>query len=122
MIIAVDFDGILCDNKFPEIGEPHYNAISLVQRLIDAGYEVILWTCRVEDELKAAIEWCEHYGLHFCAINENAPSNREQFASIYNTAPRKIFANYYIDDHNIEYVDIDTTLEMIKERFFDEQR
>lgn len=99
MIIAVDFDGILCDNQFPAIGPPRLSVISAVQEMIDLGHEVILWTSRVETALADAVKWCESYGLHFCAVNDNAPSNLKT----YGTNSRKIYADIYIDDHNIGY-------------------
>ena len=104
MIIAVDFDGILCTNDFPNIGYPNYKVISLIRQLIDAGHEVILWTSRAGKELSAAIEWCEDYGLHFTEVNENAPSNRDQYSAKYPEGTRKVYADIYIDDHNLEYV------------------
>ena len=104
MIIAVDFDGVLCKNEFPEIGPPNYEVISLVRQLIDAGHEVILWTTRNGNELSNALEWCHNRGLHFCSINEPAPSNHEEYKDKYPTPSRKIFADIYIDDHNIEFV------------------
>ena len=104
MIIAVDFDGILCKNKFPEIGEPNYDIISYTRQLIDQGHEVVLWTTRNGDELEAAVEWCGDYGLHFCNVNGPAPSNAEQYKDKYPTESRKIYADIYIDDHNIEFV------------------
>lgn len=100
MIIAVDFDGILCEDKFPEIGEPNYEMIHLVRQLMDQGHEVILWTSRVEDRLQEAVDWCEDRGLHFTVVNEGAPSNLGK----YPTNPRKIYANIYIDDHNPEFM------------------
>lgn len=103
MIIAVDFDGILCENKFPEIGKPNYDMISLIRQLIDDGHEVILWTSRADEELNKAVRWCCDYGLRFCAVNENAPSNIEQYASKYPRGTRKVYADIYIDDHNLMY-------------------
>lgn len=103
MIIAVDFDGILCENVFPDIGRPNYEIIMRIRQLIDQGQEVILWTSRVDKELQRAIEWCNDYGLHFCAVNENAPSNIEQYKTRYPNGTRKVYADFYIDDHNIEY-------------------
>lgn len=47
---AVDFDGTLCENAYPEIGAPN---LSLIDKLISRrrlGAKVILWTCR-EGEL-----------------------------------------------------------------------
>lgn len=104
MIIAVDFDGILCENEFPEIGAPKYEIISLVRQLIDNGHEVILWTTRNGEELVAAVDWCGSYGLHFNNVNGPATSNREEYRDRYPTESRKIYADIYIDDHNLEYV------------------
>ena len=103
MIIAVDFDGILCDNAFPDIGVPHYETISQIRHLIDLGAEVVLWTSRTSMELVAAVQWCNDRGLHFAAVNENAPSNLEKYRAKYPNGTRKVYADYYVDDHNIEF-------------------
>lgn len=107
MIIAVDFDGILCENKFPHIGPPNYRVITLIRQLIDKGHEVILWTSRADNELIKAVDWCDSYGLHFTAINKNAPSNKAKYASQYPNGTRKIYADIYIDDHNLGYSEED---------------
>jgi hypothetical protein len=104
LIIAVDFDGILCENKFPSIGKANYEVISLIRQLIDMGHEVILWTSRTDDRLVEAVTWCEDYGLRFCAVNENAPSNIAKYKSVYPSGTRKVYADIYIDDHNLEFV------------------
>lgn len=96
IIVAVDFDGILCKDKFPEIGEPNYGMISFVRRLQDSGIETILWTSRVDDRLAEAIAWCEDRGLHFTSVNDNTPSDKEQ----YGTNPRKVYADIYMDDRS----------------------
>lgn len=94
IIVAVDFDGILCEDKFPEIGKPNYDMVLFVRRLQDSGIETILWTSRIDDRLAEAIVWCEDRGLHFTSINDNTPNNKEQ----YGTNPRKVYADIYIDD------------------------
>lgn len=103
MIIAVDFDGVLCEDRFPEIGAPDYEAVSLVRQLIDAGHEVVLWTCRTGDRLTEAVEWCEDRGLRFCAVNENAPSNRRRYESEYPVPSPKVYADVYVEDHDLLY-------------------
>lgn len=105
MIIAVDFDGVLCESRFPAIGEAKDRVIAAVKGAIDAGHEVILWTSRVEAELEAAVSWCTDHGLNFSAVNDAAPSNLAAYAGVYKTAPRKIYADYYIDDHGVDYTD-----------------
>ena len=103
MIVAVDFDGVLCENEFPKIGPPNYDIISLVRQLIDKGNEVVLWTTRNGDELTAAVDWCGDRGLHFCNVNGPAPSNEREFKDTYPTQSRKIYADIYIDDHSLHY-------------------
>lgn len=101
MIVAVDFDGVLCDDRFPEIGQPNTENITVVKRMIEAGFEVILWTCRCDNELTKAVEWCKEWGLNFCAVNENAPSNIAKYKDMYPNGTRKVYADVYIDDHNL---------------------
>lgn len=103
MIVAVDFDGVLCRDKFPEIGAPNYGVVSLVREIIDAGHEVVLWTCRADDRLTEAVEWCHDRGLHFCAVNDNAPSNKVKYEKEYPNGTRKVFADVYMDDKSAEF-------------------
>ena len=106
MIVAIDFDGILCANRFPEIGEPNFDVIAKVRELMDCGAEVILWTSRVERPLREALRWCEDYGLHFTLVNKAAPSNTTAYSGIFSDEPRKVYADMYIDDHNAEFLSL----------------
>lgn len=98
-IIAVDFDGTLCENKYPEIGEPKNNMLDYVKVRREYGDKIILWTCRVGEMLENAVKWCAERGLEFDAVNENLPEVIESFGG----DTRKIFANEYIDDRNYLY-------------------
>ena len=44
--------------------------------------------------LTRAVEFCRCYGLEFDAVNDNT----EELKRAYGTNPRKIGADYYIDD------------------------
>lgn len=80
-IYAVDFDGTLCESKWPGIGTPNKKLIQhLVQRRTE-GAKVILWTCRVEEHLKEAVDWCSKFGLEFDAVNDNLPENVEKYGN-----------------------------------------
>lgn len=96
-IIAVDFDGTLCENNWPEIGAPNEELIWHLRKRQAEGDQLILWTCRVDDMLRKAVEWCYDQGLIFNAVNENLSEIIENFGS----DTRKIFANEYIDDRNV---------------------
>ena len=93
-IIAVDFDGTLCENKYPAFGAPRKDVINRLLKEQQAGARVILWTCRRGEDLAAAIYWSLEQGLVFDAINENLKETVEYFGS----DSRKIFADEYWDD------------------------
>lgn len=95
-IIAVDFDGTLCENKWPEIGEANKEMITYLKDRQENGDKLILWTCRVDDMLKNAVDWSAEHGLIFDSVNENLP----EIVASFGTDTRKIFANEYIDDRN----------------------
>lgn len=93
-IIAVDFDGTLCESKWPEIGAPKWNTIQTLIAAQAAGARLILWTNRVGARLREAIEWCRNRELEFDAVNENLPEVKAAFT----TDCRKVYADIYLDD------------------------
>lgn len=99
MIYAIDFDGTLCENKFPDIGKPNKKLIQFLIKERKNGHELILYTMREGDTLCDALAWCNKYGLYFDAINDNI----ERMKQFYGNNPRKVFANVYVDDHNAKH-------------------
>lgn len=102
-IVAVDFDGTLCENAFPEIGEPKQDMIKAVKEYQSCGWKTILWTCRNHDALIAALDWCNEHGLEFDAVNTNLPEVQKMFGG----DTRKVFADIYIDDKNVLLKEVD---------------
>ena len=102
-IVAVDFDGTLCENAFPEIGAPKQEIIDTIKEYRSFGWKIILWTCRNKEHLTKAVEWCNQQGLVFDSINENLPEVEEVFGGY----TRKIFADVYIDDKNVLLKEVD---------------
>lgn len=105
-IIAVDFDGTLCENKYPEIGKPITPVIESLLEEQKNGAKIILWTCRCDDDLNSSVEWCIEQGIVFDAVNDHLPEMKEKFHN--NT--RKVFATEYWDDKAVNIISI------IKER------
>lgn len=99
MIYAVDFDGTLCEHKFPLIGEPNIDFIEILRNYQNRHPQdkFILWTCRRDVYLDDAKNWCKKQGLKFDAFNENLPEIIEEMGG----DTRKIFADAYIDDKNL---------------------
>jgi hypothetical protein len=107
LVIAVDFDGTLCEYAFPSIGkqtEQQKNLLDLLIKLKEKGHYLILWTNRGDNEklkcLTEAIEWCKQQGLEFDQINKNNPERESKKLS--GPSP-KILADYYIDDKALEF-------------------
>lgn len=94
-VIAVDFDGTLCENKYPNIGAPNSKVIEYLKTQRKPGdVRLVLWTCRAGRLLMDAIYWCKERGLEFDAVNENLKEVIEEFGG----DTRKVFAHEYIDD------------------------
>lgn len=99
-IIAVDFDGTLdVKDVFPDFSKPNMWLINLLKCMKrDENAELILWTCREDDVLDDAINWCHDFGLTFDAINANVP----EIVRRYGKNGRKPAADIYIDEKSIQ--------------------
>lgn len=98
MIIAVDFDGTLVEDKYPKIGPERPFATETLRMLIRDKHRLILWTVREGIYLEEAVEWCKQRGVEFYAVNKDYP---EEDKGKNNHFSRKIKADYFIDDRNI---------------------
>lgn len=116
MIIAIDFDGVLVEDKFPKIGKPNWDIVSAVWRLGFTNHELVLWTSRVGDRLNEALLWCMEHDLKFACVNNNTPSNLAE----HGTNPRKVFADVYIDDRACGY-DRVKALDFLNDIFLEEE-
>lgn len=99
-VIAVDFDGTLCKQAWPEIGEENEILIEHLKEQQAAGARLILWTNREGDLLEEAVEWCKARGLTFDTVNANLP----ELIDLYKNDCRKINADIYIDDKAVNPV------------------
>ena len=79
--IAIDFDGCLCADAFPTIGEPNWAVINRAKAEQRRGAGLILWTCREGDLLQEAVTACEGWGLIFDTVNESLPDWIEAFGT-----------------------------------------
>jgi len=67
-IIAVDFDGTLCESAWPDIGKAHWGVINQLVKRQAEGDKIILWTCRTGKQLEEAVKWCTNHGIRFKAV------------------------------------------------------
>lgn len=106
MIIAVDFDGTLCEHRFPDIGGEVVDAFKYLREFQSLGAKLMLWTMRsdliaaatsIEGHkadrayLTEAVEWCRKRGVEFWGVNSNPGQGSW-------TLSPKQYAHLYIDD------------------------
>ncbi|MEC9488953.1 MAG: hypothetical protein UMV23_05685 [Halanaerobium sp.] len=94
-IIAVDFDGTLVRDAFPDIGELRSEVVRRIKEEKEKGNIIIIWTCRDGEYLKRAVDYLKEHGVPFDYVNENYPELG--FAT-----SNKIYADEYWDDRAVQ--------------------
>lgn len=95
-IIAVDFDGTLVEDDYPNIGVINKKLVEWIKENRDK-YIFILYTLRKGVYLQQAVSFLKDVcGIEFDYVNENAKELVNKYGD-----SRKIAAHYYIDDHNL---------------------
>ena len=97
-IIAVDFDGTLTDDEYPGTTIKK-EAVGVLLRFQKRGGRLILWTCRADGPLRAAVNACAREGLFFNSINDHDPSSVKEWNEHGDSGfSKKVYADLYIDD------------------------
>lgn len=113
MTIAVDFDGTIVEDRYPEIGSEKPFATETLRMLIQERHKIILWSVREGECLDEAVQWCKERGVEFYAVNKDYPEEKVEFNNHFS---RKIKADIFIDDRNIGGLpDWGTIYRMLKE-------
>lgn len=99
-IAAIDFDGTLVEDKFPEIGDINVRLFNTCRMLKNHGVKLILWSSRNGTQLQHAVDFCKEHGLEFDAVNENLPEVKQYYGG---GDTRKVFADIYIDDKAVPH-------------------
>lgn len=94
MVIAIDFDGTVVKNKWPEIGRFRFLAKPVIKWLKKRGHELILFTCREGIYLDHAYYFLKAHGIEFKYYNENTAERIREYGG----DCRKISADLYLDD------------------------
>lgn len=98
VVLAIDFDGTICEVAYPEIGMERYGAKEHINRLYEEGYIIIINSCRTDgagiQPATMAQEFLKLRGINYHFFNENWPD----LINLYGTDCRKISADIYIDD------------------------
>lgn len=99
MLIAVDFDGTIVEDKYPDIGDERPFATDVLRMLIKDRHQVVLWTMRTGESLDAAVEWCRKRGVEFYAVNSDRSAAFDEARA--HGLSCKLNADLFIDDRNV---------------------
>ena len=102
-VYAIDFDDTICSDGFPKCGQVNMRMVDFINALHNKGHYWILYTMREGKYLDDAIEFIKmEVGVLPDAVNDNIDFLKERWSN----NPRKVYADYYIDDHNVGGVQI----------------
>ena len=114
MTIAIDFDGTIVDDRYPDIGREKPFAIEVLKKLIEERHRLVLWTVREGMLLDQAVEFCRERGVEFYAINRDYPEEEREHNRHFS---RKLKVDLFIDDRNLGGLpDWGTIYEMVHDR------
>lgn len=114
IIIAVDFDGTICEASYPEVGEERKDAVYYINKLYNEGYGIIINTCRSLRAATLAMDFLEKKGCNYHYFNCNFP----HLIELYGGDCRKISADVYIDDKCLyEIPSWEEKYKIIKQKF-----
>lgn len=96
-ILAIDFDGTIATDSFPEVGVLIKDADSIIRKLKQDGHDIIINTCRTGKYEGLAEYFLRENDIPFDFINSNLP----RVIDFFRQDCRKISADFYIDNRNI---------------------
>lgn len=99
IVIAIDFDETIAvrDKDLVPTGFMP-KAKETLKWLKDNGCTIVIWTCRSGDKEDLAKKFLDENGVKYDAINDNVKKDMDFETS------RKIYADVYVDDKNISFV------------------
>ncbi len=78
MIIAVDFDGVIVEDAYPDIGDPLPNMRPVMRLLHNLGHILIINTCRTGEFADAAKQALRNMGILYHLFNRNLQSQTKK--------------------------------------------
>lgn len=113
LIIAIDFDGVICTQNFPytpgQFEELMPGVVETIQALKDMGHVLVINTCR--GDATDIANFLRSNGIPFDTINTNV------FDTPSHLNPGKPVADVYIDDKSLKFDSWDQVFQELRERF-----
>lgn len=93
-LFAIDLDGTIVEESFPEIGQLKPHAIRVMKRIKENGGKIAIWTSRSTSQAGKVQKFLAENNIPYDVYNEPFPEIKEK----YEATSRKVFADIYIDD------------------------
>ncbi len=94
--LVVDFDGVICEHRFPDVGEPTEGVQEALDTLRKAGYRIVIHSCRTSFKFKNVL-----IGDQFDRIKEYMKHYKLPFDDVW--VPDKPIGVAYIDDKAMKF-------------------
>jgi hypothetical protein len=94
--LVVDFDGVICEHRFPDVGEPTEGVQEALDTLREAGYRIVIHSCRTSFKFKNLL-----IGDQFDRIKEYMNYYKLSFDDVW--VPDKPIGVAYIDDKAMNF-------------------
>lgn len=100
-VVAVDLDSTLWTEDFPKMGVLYPHAVDTVNKMLEVGYEVILWTARGGDVLEESVANLGENGLNIHHPNFTVNVHAKYYTDKYPVQSQKVSCHVLID--NLSY-------------------
>ena len=100
-VVAIDFDDTIVEYDYPFIGNPKFYSIRALKEIKEAGWKIIIWTCRTGKYIDDIKNFFKKWDIKIDTINENVPEYQE----LGYKDSRKITADIYIDGRSLFHQD-----------------
>ena len=101
--IIVDFDKTICqDATYPKMGKPIDGAKEALQELLDEGYRVRVYTCRLNGKKMKEVGKKAYYRLK-SKIEQHLNDHEIPFTDLVLWSEGKPFGECYVDDRNVAF-------------------
>lgn len=98
LTLAIDFDGTIVQDAYPNIGKLLPFAKETIRLLYyDYNCDIVIWTCRSGKEELDCEKFLIENNIPFTTINKNTPAVIQRWNS---DDSRKVYADVYIDDRS----------------------
>jgi hypothetical protein len=102
ILLAIDFDLTIANSQpFPKIQGLKKGAKKYINKLVNEGYHITIWTCRTDCEkgnhLSEALSFLNGEGVMYHSANKNY----EPLNKCFGNDCRKISADFYVDDKGL---------------------